>query len=216
MTTISTAPAARSVRTYDPYEYIVKKNAPTWTHNLSIAGSKGSTNFNISLGYLDQSGMMKTTDYDWYKRYNANVRVSTQINDFVNVHAGMMYTNSTKSWAFATNSTTADVWYYLYRWGPTYPLVAKDEYGNNVRTMAYETATANQATIKKSYASVNAGTTSLRSRTGTSTLTTHTPTTIHRRPTQVSPTGQATPSRYGTISKTSPAPTSSQCSTRQP
>ena len=147
------------VRTYNPYDYYVKKNAPTQTHNISVSGSKGKTNFNISLGYLDQSGMMKVTDYDWFKRYNANVRVDTQINDFVNVHAGMMYTNSTKSWAYATSSTTADVWYYLYRWGPTYPLVDKDEYGNNIRTGVYELETANQATIKKSYASVNAGAT---------------------------------------------------------
>ena len=147
------------VRTYNPYDYYVKKNAPTQTHNISVSGSKGKTNFNISLGYLDQSGMMKVTDYDWFKRYNANVRVDTQINDFVNVHAGMMYTNSTKSWAYATSSTTADVWYYLYRWGPTYPLVDKDEYGNNIRTGVYELKTANQATIKRSYASVNAGAT---------------------------------------------------------
>ena len=147
------------VRTYNPYDYFVKKNAPTQTHNISVSGSKGKTNFNISLGYLDQSGMLKVTDHDWFKRYNANVRVDTQINDFVNVHAGMMYTNSTKSWAYATSSTTADVWYYLYRWGPTYPLVDKDEYGNNIRTGVYELETANQATIKKSYASVNAGAT---------------------------------------------------------
>ena len=147
------------VRTYNPYDYYVRKNAPTNTHNLSIAGSKGNTNFNISLGFLDQNGMLKVTDYDWYQRYNANVRVDTQINDFVRVHAGMMYTNSTKSWAYATSSTTADVWYYLYRWGPTYPLVDKDEYGNNIRTGVYELKTANQATIKKSYASVNAGAT---------------------------------------------------------
>ena len=147
------------VRTYNPYDYYVKKNAPTQTHNISVSGSKGKTNFNISLGYLDQSGMLKVTDHDWFKRYNANVRVDTQINDFVNVHAGMMYTNSTKSWAYATSSTTADVWYYLYRWGPTYPLVDKDEYGNNIRTGVYELETANQATIKKSYASVNAGAT---------------------------------------------------------
>ena len=147
------------VRTYNPYDYFVKKNAPTQTHNISVSGSKGKTNFNISLGYLDQSGMLKVTDHDWFKRYNANVRVDTQINDFVNVHAGMMYTNSTKSWAYATSSTTADVWYYLYRWGPTYPLVDKDEYGNNIRTGVYELKTANQATIKRSYASVNAGAT---------------------------------------------------------
>ena len=147
------------VRSYDPYTYLVRKNAPTQTHNISVAGSKGSTNFNVSLGYLDQSGMMKTTDYDKFNRYNANVRVNTAINDWLNVHSGMMFTRSDKSWAFATNSTTADIWYYLYRWGPTYPLVPKDEYGNNLRNAPYETATANKADIITTYSSINVGTT---------------------------------------------------------
>ena len=35
----------------------------------------------------------------------------------------------------------------------------KDEYGNNIRTGVYELKTANQATIKKNYMSVNAGAT---------------------------------------------------------
>ena len=111
------------VRTYNPYEYLVRKNAPTQTHNLSVAGKSGNTNYNISLGYLDQSGMMKTTDYDKFSRYNANVRLSTKVNDWINVHAGLMFSKTEKNWSYATNSTTADIWYYLYRWGSTYLLI---------------------------------------------------------------------------------------------
>lgn len=147
------------VRTYDPYYYLVRKNAPSQTHNISVSGNKGRTNYNISLGYLGQKGMMKPTDYDGYVRYNANTRVNTQINDWLGVHAGMMFTRSQKSWAFATNSTTADPWYYVFRWGPTYPQVPVDEYGNNVRSAAYELATAHKATITTVYSSVNVGTT---------------------------------------------------------
>lgn len=147
------------VRTYNPYHYIVRKNAPAQTHNLSVSGNKGRTNYNISLAYLDQKGMLKPTNHDGFSRYNANMRVNTQVNDWLNVHAGMMFAKSTKSWAFATNSTTADVWYYLYRWGSNYPLVPKDEFGNNIRTAAYEFATAHKATLSKLYSSVNVGTT---------------------------------------------------------
>lgn len=147
------------VRTYDPYVYMINQGAPTQTHNLSVQGKTGKTNFNISLGYLGQSGMLKPTEYDDFTRYNANVRLSTQINDFINVHAGMMYTNSNKSWAFSTNSTTADPWYYLFRWGPTYPLVPTDEFGNSLRNQVYEMGAANEANIKKNYTSVNVGAT---------------------------------------------------------
>ena len=147
------------IRTYDPYYYNVRSNAPAQTHNVSVAGSKGKSNYNISLGLLDQDGLMKNTDYDFYKRFNANVRVNTQINNWLNVHAGLMMTHSTKSWALSTTSTTADQWYYLFRWASNYPLVPVDENGNNVRTMAYETATAHQAKTKTLYTSVNVGTT---------------------------------------------------------
>ncbi len=147
------------VRTYDPYYYNVRKSAPSMTHNISVAGNKGRTDYNISLGYLDQKGMMKNTNYDFYRRYNANVRISTQINNWLNVHAGMMMTHSTKSWALSTTSTTADQWYYLFRWPSNYPLVPKDESGNDLRTMAYETSIAHQAKTKTLYQSVNVGTT---------------------------------------------------------
>ena len=147
------------VRTYNPYDYITRKVAPMQTHNLSVAGKVGRTNFNIGLGYLDQTGMMKTTDNDKYSRYNANVRVNSQINDWLNIHAGLMYSQSEKNWAYTTSSVTTDAWLYLYRWGPTYPLVPTDENGNNLRTMAYETGVANKASRINSYTSVNLGTT---------------------------------------------------------
>ena len=147
------------VRTYDPYNYLIRKSAPAQTHNISVAGSKGKTNYNISLGYLNQKGMLKVTDYDYYRRYNANLRLDTQVNNWLNVHAGMMFTNSTKSWAFATSSTTADPWYYAFRWASNYPLVATDEYGNNMRNPVYELSEGKQATKETNYTSVNLGTT---------------------------------------------------------
>ncbi len=146
------------VRTYDPYLYLVKDFAPINTQNISIAGNKGKTNFNISLGYLDQDGMAKCTDYDYYNRYNVNARINTQIKDWLNVHAGLMFTRSTKSWAFSSNSSN-DLWLYVFRWGPTYPQVTKDEYGNDVRSAEFEFANGNQATKVTTYTSVNTGVT---------------------------------------------------------
>lgn len=147
------------VRTYNPYDYITRDWAPLQNHNVSVSGRTGKTTFNIGLAYLGQKGLMKTTDYDQFSRYNANVRVSTQINNWLNIHSGLMYSRSEKDWAYTTSSGTTDAWLYLYRWGPTYPLVAKDENGNNLRTMAYETAVANKASNVTSFASVNLGTT---------------------------------------------------------
>lgn len=143
------------LRTYDPYEYMVREWAPTQTHNLSLNGKSGKVDYNIALGYVGQSGMMKTAKHDDFKRYNASVRLNSEINKYVSVHAGALYSKRNKRYAYATNSTTADPWLYLYRWGPLYPLTTED--GDPIRSPVSETAQANAANIENNYTSINTG-----------------------------------------------------------
>ena len=48
-------------------------------HNLSISGGGENSNFNISLGYLDQKSVVEFTDGT--KRYNARINLDTRVND---------------------------------------------------------------------------------------------------------------------------------------
>ncbi|MCE1197438.1 MAG: TonB-dependent receptor [Marinilabiliales bacterium] len=143
------------IRTYDPYDYMIKEWTPTQTHNFSINGKSGNTDYNISLGYLGQSGMIKPAKKDDFQRYNASVRLGTQINDWIKVNAGMMYSKRLKRYAYATSSTTADPWLYLYRWGPNMPMGTED--GDPLRSPASEVAQANTANQETNYASMNGG-----------------------------------------------------------
>ena len=143
------------LRTYDPYDYMVKEWAPTQTHNLSVNGKSGKTDFNIGLGYLGQSGMVKPAKTDDFKRYNGSLRLSTDIADWMKVYAGTMYSKRIKRYAYATSSTTADPWLYLYRWGPTYPMTTED--GDPIRSPAAELAQANTAVQETNYTSLNGG-----------------------------------------------------------
>ena len=52
--------------------------APTQTHNLSFNGGSNGTTFNVSIGYVDQQGVMKGFDY---KRYNIRLNLSSRVND---------------------------------------------------------------------------------------------------------------------------------------
>ena len=61
------------------------------------------------------------------------IRLKTNVNKWLSVHAGAMYSKRDKRYAYATNSTTADVWYYMFRWGPTFPWVDEDN-GNPTGT----------------------------------------------------------------------------------
>jgi TonB-dependent SusC/RagA subfamily outer membrane receptor len=146
------------VRTYDPYDYMVKEWAPTQQHDLTIGQTLGKTSFNIGLGLLDQSGMMKPAKKDDFTRYNASLRLSTEINKYITVRGGAMYSRRNKEYPYVTNSTTADPWLYLYRWGPLYPF-GNDENGDPIRSPVSEAAAANTANILQNYTNVSLGTT---------------------------------------------------------
>ena len=79
------------LRTYDPYDYMIREWAPSTTHNLSVNGKSGKTTYNIGLGYLFQNGMVKPAKHDDFTKYNGTIRVSTELNKYVTVRAGAIY-----------------------------------------------------------------------------------------------------------------------------
>jgi len=140
------------LRMYDPYDYMIREWAPTQTHNLSVNGKSGKTDYNIGFGYLDQSGIIKPSKHDDFKRYNGSIRLSTEINKYLKVYTGAMYSKRVKRYAYATNSTTADPWLYLYRWAATYPMTTED--GDPIRSPQSEMANANTAFQETNYISL--------------------------------------------------------------
>ncbi|WP_446777876.1 TonB-dependent receptor plug domain-containing protein, partial [Macellibacteroides fermentans] len=145
-------------RTYDPYDYMIREWAPSQTHNLSLNGKSGKTSYNIGLGYLNQNGMMKPAKKDDFTRYNASIRLSTELNKYVTVRGGLLYSKRDKRYPYVTNSTTADPWLYLYRWGPTMP-IGYDDQGVALRGPASESSQANTANILNNYTNINIGAT---------------------------------------------------------
>ncbi|HEX7904311.1 MAG TPA: SusC/RagA family TonB-linked outer membrane protein [Chitinophagaceae bacterium] len=146
------------VRTYDPYDYMIKEWAPTQQHNLSVGLTSGKTSYNIGLGLLDQSGMMKPAKADKFTRYNISMKISSDLNKYITLRAGALYSRRNKEYAYVTSSTTADPWLYLYRWSPVYPF-GYDENGDAIRSPAGEAAAANTANILQNYSNYNLGST---------------------------------------------------------
>jgi len=60
------------------FDEILKKGS-LQQHNLSISGGSENTNFNISLGYLDQQGIVQNAGGS--KRYNARLNLDTKVTD---------------------------------------------------------------------------------------------------------------------------------------
>jgi TonB-linked SusC/RagA family outer membrane protein len=146
------------LRTYNPYDYMVKEWAPTQKHDLSIGLTQGKTSFNLGLGLLDQSGMMKPAKSDQFTRHNVSLKISSELSKYLTVRGGAIYSRRNKEYAYATSSTTADPWYYLYRWSPAYPL-GFDENGDIIRSPYSEIASANTANILRNYTNYSLGAT---------------------------------------------------------
>ncbi|HUM65653.1 MAG TPA: carboxypeptidase-like regulatory domain-containing protein, partial [Chitinophagaceae bacterium] len=79
------------VRTYDPYDYMVREWAPTQQHDLSVGLTQGKTSYNIGLGLLDQSGMLKPSKKDQFTRHNASLKITSDLNKYVTIRGGAIY-----------------------------------------------------------------------------------------------------------------------------
>ncbi|MDB5206387.1 MAG: TonB-dependent receptor, partial [Flavisolibacter sp.] len=146
------------VRTYNPYDYMVREWAPTQQHDLSVGLTSGKTSYNLGLGLLDQSGMLKPAKVDKFTRYNVSLKISSEINKYLTIRGSALYSKRNKEYGYATNSTTADPWLYLYRWSSLYPL-GKDENGDPIRSPESEIAAANTANILQNYTNYSLGST---------------------------------------------------------
>ncbi|MCO5291725.1 MAG: SusC/RagA family TonB-linked outer membrane protein [Chitinophagaceae bacterium] len=146
------------IRIYDPIDAMVKKNAFTQNHNLSLNGKSGNTMYNVGLGYLNQQGMMKPAAHDDFTRYTANLSLSTKVTDFLTIRGGALYSDRTKRYPNSFTGFVADPWLYLYRWSLSFPTGVK-ELGEIVRDPYWDTKYAHTAISGNKYTNLNLGTT---------------------------------------------------------
>lgn len=153
------------LRTYDPYDYMVREWAPSTNHNLSLNGRSGKIGYNVGLGYLNQNGMTKPAKHDDFKRYNASTNLDIEVSKVISVNAGMIFSKQEKRFPYVTGTKSedpegrksADPWYYMYRWGPTVPF-GRDDRGYLMRGPEQQIHDANTGLQMNNYFSVNLGT----------------------------------------------------------
>ena len=78
----------------NPYEEALAKSAPMQKYNLSFSGGNDKTTYYGSAGYQNQDGIYKINT-DNMKRYNANLNLSSKINDWFRMDFRSNYNNST-------------------------------------------------------------------------------------------------------------------------
>ena len=144
------------ISTWDWYDEYIKNWSPQQTHSLTVNGGNGRTNYNVALGYLNQSGMMKINS-DEYTRYNANASLNSDLSKYVSIRAGVMFTHSDYDKPFNYNTDLYDQMYYLYRWQPMMPYGTFE--GKEFRNALTELKTAPTTTQGRDYLRLTGGAT---------------------------------------------------------
>lgn len=141
-------------RSWDPYEAMMKKSSFMQTHNFAINGSSGKTSYNVNLGYMGNTGMIKVNN-DEQKRYNVSFGTRSQLKDWFEFHTKLMYTRTDTENPFKFGSSTYDEFYYLYRWPATYPYGTYN--GKPVRNSVTEREQANRNKIRNNWMRISLG-----------------------------------------------------------
>ena len=106
-----------------------RNNAFRHEHQFSLNGGTDKTKYMMSLGYLNEDGILQTTAFE---RYTARTNVSTQVTDWFNASLNTNLTHSVSNFSDYSGSSTSNVWYTAQFISPLLPLYVKDATGANV------------------------------------------------------------------------------------
>ncbi len=74
-------------------DLVYAEPAVQFNHSLSMSGGSERTNYNVTLGFVDQDGVNVNDEFDYFKRYNIRTRVETEVTNWLTMGANMAYTH---------------------------------------------------------------------------------------------------------------------------
>ncbi len=131
---------------WDVVGIMFNRAAPAQTHNVSVQGNSGKTQYYMSLGYNQQQGILNFNP-DKLKKYTATVNLSTQANEWLTVGTRFNYSHKTSTYAETAGGVSATSYQYLWRWGSFFGPYGywEDEAGNRTEARTYLGALQNAA-----------------------------------------------------------------------
>lgn len=114
-------------RVSDPNKEIFKTSF-SQTHNLSVNGNTGKTNYNIGLGYTMTDGTLKAAKKNDVKRYNLNLSTNTQVKNWLNIGTKVMYVEKEYEYPYGYSQSkgATGLLYYVMRFPAFFPFGISD------------------------------------------------------------------------------------------
>ena len=120
---------AQSAWQEDWYDSVIRKNAFRHEHQLQVTGGSEHAQYMMSLGYLNEDGILKTTNYE---RYTGRANVNSQITDWLGMNLNASLAHSVSNFSDYDGTSTSNPWYTAQFINPLFPVYLKDASGKNV------------------------------------------------------------------------------------
>ena len=107
-------------RSWDAEDMYMRDYTPQQNHNLNITGGSDRVNYNAGFGLISQSGILNANP-DKYNRYNLNLGINADINDWLTGFAKVLYSASDVTKPYSFNGDVYEPIFYMYRWPRNFP-----------------------------------------------------------------------------------------------
>ena len=110
------------------FDEIYDRGAMRHEHTMTLNGGTDRTDYLLSLGYINEDGILLNTGF---QRYSARVNVNSQVTDWFSAGLNANLAHNKSNFNQYTNTSTANPWYTSQFMGPIYPVYLKDANGQN-------------------------------------------------------------------------------------
>ncbi|MEY8628909.1 TonB-dependent receptor [Bacteroides nordii] len=88
-------------------------------YQLSVTGGNKKTQYMISMGYLDEVGLLQTTEFE---RYTGRVNIDTQAKKWFKTGFNVSFAQTSTNYNSASGSVISNLWYTSQIMAPIYPV----------------------------------------------------------------------------------------------
>lgn len=112
-------PAAQLKYHEDWKDELSNHNPLRQEYQLSVTGGNKKTQYMISMGYLDEVGLLQTTEFE---RYSGRVNIDTQAKDWFKTGFNAAFAQTSTNYNSASGSVISNLWYTSQIMAPIYPV----------------------------------------------------------------------------------------------
>ena len=108
---------------------LLQKRAFRHEHQFQLSGGTEKTKYMFSLGYVNEDGILTTTNF---QRYSGRANITSEVTDWFKANLNVSLAHSYTNFSQYDGSSISNVWYSAQFASPLFPMYVKDADGNNV------------------------------------------------------------------------------------